>query len=70
MVFIVIIVLLFDLVMVSKILGSMIRADFNPAVYINTKFWVRIGILIIFHVVMAIISGFTFYIGAIVRATL
>jgi len=70
MIVIVIVVLVFDLIMASKILGSMIRADFNPAVYLNTKFWVRIGILIIFHVVMAIISGFTLYIGAIVRATL
>lgn len=64
------IVLIVDAIMISKFLGSMIRARFNPLVYINTKFWARVGFLIIFHVVMTVISLFVLYIGAIVRAAM
>lgn len=64
------IVLLFDTVMATKIFGAMIRAKLDKNEYINSTFWTRIGILIIFHVVMLIITGVYLYIKAIVNATL
>ncbi len=67
---ILVIVLLVNAVMFSKIFGSMYRARFKRKVYMDGKYWTRIGFLIVFHVVMLIITLVTLYIGAIVRAAL
>lgn len=64
------IVLLFDTVMATKIFGAMVRAKLNKTDYVNTTFWVRIGILIAFHLVMLVITSFYLYIKAIVNASL
>lgn len=63
-------VLLVDVIMAVKIIGSMIRAKFVTTEYINNLFWVRIGGLIIFHVIVGVVSAVLTYIHLIVQATL
>lgn len=63
-------VLFVDAIFVLKIVGSMARAKWRKEIYVNEKLWVRCGMLILFHLVMLVASGFFIYIKAIVNASL
>lgn len=63
-------VLLVDMVFAIKIIGSVIRSKIRGEDYVNNKLWARVGILILFHLIMFVVSGFVLYITAIVNATL
>lgn len=63
-------VLFVDAIFALKILGSMVRAKWRKEIYVNDKLWARCGMLIMFHLVMLVVSGFFMYIMAIVNAAL
>lgn len=64
------ILIVVDTIMGIKILSSMVRAKFVKADYATESYYARLGFLGVFHVCLAIMACFGYYIHLIVKATL